>query len=96
MDAGDKAPGKAITYATKISHIKVFGFETGEDEESRAEQRDTSSITDEQVSVLWDLLVDEHNMLNAKGIRLAKAYNFQRIQDIKPKKFDQILKDAKK
>jgi len=35
MDAGDKAPGKAITYATKTSMLKVFSVESGDNEESR-------------------------------------------------------------
>ena len=36
-DAGDKAPGKAITYAAKISMVKVFQIETGINDESRDE-----------------------------------------------------------
>lgn len=40
MDSGDKAPGKAITYATKISMLKVFQIETGLNDESREETRE--------------------------------------------------------
>jgi len=40
MDSGDKAPGKAITYATKISMLKVFQVETGINDESREEGRE--------------------------------------------------------
>lgn len=35
-DNGDKAPGKAMTYATKTAMLKIFTLETGEDEESRS------------------------------------------------------------
>ena len=35
LDSGDKAPGKAISYATKYALLKTFAIETGEDEESR-------------------------------------------------------------
>jgi hypothetical protein len=35
LDNGDKAPGKAISYATKYALLKTFLLETGEDEESR-------------------------------------------------------------
>lgn len=35
LDNGDKAPGKAMSYATKYAILKVFSLETGEDEESR-------------------------------------------------------------
>lgn len=38
MDGGDKAPGKAHTYAMKTMLVKGFGIETGEDEESRSEK----------------------------------------------------------
>jgi len=36
-DSGDKAPGKAITYATKTAILKVFLLETGVNDESRVE-----------------------------------------------------------
>jgi hypothetical protein len=38
LDNGDKAPGKAISYATKYAMLKMFSIETGEDEESRHQQ----------------------------------------------------------
>lgn len=37
LDYGDKAPGKAISYAVKYAMLKVFSLETGEDEEGRFE-----------------------------------------------------------
>lgn len=40
LDSGDKAPGKAISYATKYALLKTFALETGEDEESRIQQGD--------------------------------------------------------
>lgn len=36
-DTGDKAPGKALSYATKAAILKLFSIETGESEESRVE-----------------------------------------------------------
>lgn len=38
LDNGDKAPGKAMTYATKTAMLKLFWLETGENDESRAGQ----------------------------------------------------------
>jgi len=35
MDNGDKAPGKAMSYATKMAMLKMFSIETGESDESR-------------------------------------------------------------
>lgn len=35
VDIGDKAPGKALSYAVKAALLKVLNIETGEDDESR-------------------------------------------------------------
>lgn len=35
LDQGDKAPGKAASYATKYAMLKLFSIETGEAEEER-------------------------------------------------------------
>lgn len=39
IDQGDKAPGKAISYAVKYAYLKLFNIETGEQEEERPEQK---------------------------------------------------------
>ena len=44
LDNGDKAPGKAISYATKCAILKMFNIETGEGEESRY-QREEFDVT---------------------------------------------------
>ena len=41
LDNGDKAPGKAMSYATKYAILKLFNIETGEDEESRYQQEES-------------------------------------------------------
>ena len=59
MDNGDKAPGKAVTYATKTALLKVLCLETGENDESRAEIRELSQpVTDEQAETLKSLLAE--------------------------------------
>ena len=40
LDNGDKAPGKAISYATKYAILKLFNIETGEDEESHYQREE--------------------------------------------------------
>lgn len=40
MDNADKAPGKALSYAKKYAVLKLFEIETGEDEESRYQERE--------------------------------------------------------
>lgn len=39
LDEGDKAPGKALSYATKYAMLKLFSIETGEEEEERITQK---------------------------------------------------------
>lgn len=41
LDNGDKAPGKALTYAVKSAILKLLWLETGENDESRVEERVT-------------------------------------------------------
>lgn len=40
LDNGDKAPGKALSYATKNAMLKMFNIETGESDESRYQTED--------------------------------------------------------
>lgn len=95
MDAGDKAPGKAITYATKISMLKVFGVETGDNEESRADQKDINTISDDQQATLYQLMVEQATgQLNKKAQKVARAFNFQQISEIKSSKYEDILKSV--
>ena len=94
MDGGDKAPGKAQTYAVKIMLVKGFGIETGEDDESRADRMNTDSIDQQQIDTLYKLLVTTEGVLNQRGMKLAAAYKFNLIQDIPAKKYDAILKKA--
>lgn len=93
MDNGDKAPGKISTYACKVVLIKAFALETGENDESRAEQNDVDFISNEQQVQIYNLIVDPNTQqLTPKGIKIAKAYKFNHISEIKTKKFDEILK----
>ena len=94
MDAGDKAPGKAITYATKISMLKAFGVETGDNEESRVDQKNVSLISAEQVDQLIGLLCDESGNYTEKGQKVCRAFKFNNLNEIKSKKFDEILRFA--
>lgn len=95
MDMGDKAPGKAITYAAKISHVKVFGFETGVNDESRAEQRDVDIISPEQAAELFGLMCDQQGNFTDRGARVAKAFNVVNINEVKSSKFSQIIRKLK-
>lgn len=45
LDQGDKAPGKAVSYATKYAMLKLFSIETGEDDEQRMPTNGTITPT---------------------------------------------------
>ena len=44
MDNADKAPGKALSYAKKYAILKLFEIETGEDEESRYQEKEEFNL----------------------------------------------------
>lgn len=44
LDNGDKAPGKAQSYATKYAILKLFNIETGEEDESRYQQEEFDTV----------------------------------------------------
>lgn len=55
QDSGDKAPGKAMSYAVKCAFLKTFNLETGENEEARF----ADPYTTEQLAVYHELLEAE-------------------------------------
>ena len=48
LDMGDKAPGKALSYATKMAMLKLFSIETGEEDEKREAQKPAAEKIDLQ------------------------------------------------
>lgn len=58
-DHGDKAPGKATSYATKYAMLKLFSIETGEDDEGRVVPYEAAQpITEKQAADLTALIDD--------------------------------------
>jgi hypothetical protein len=57
-DTGDKAPGKACSYAVKYGMLKTFGLETGESDEGR--MFEAPQFTDIQKEE-FDALIDNNN-----------------------------------
>ena len=93
-DNGDKATGKALTYAVKNAILKVLSLETGENDEGRNDL-DFDLITNDQAQQLYEKLVDPNTqMLTNKGQKIARAYKFNHITEIKSKNFEKILKAA--
>lgn len=59
-DTGDKAPGKAVSYATKAAELKMFNIETGESDESRVEG--TLPYTSEQKEKFYTLFEEGNDV----------------------------------
>ena len=101
MDSGDKAPGKAITYAAKISLLKVFQIETGLNDESRGEVKErTKTVSKDQIDELSKYCIyDDGNgspQWSEVGTKLMKAYNIQSITDLLASNYEQALERCKR
>jgi len=77
-DGGDKAPGKALSYAVKMVLLKAFMIETGEDDESRYQPEEPILITTDQAIEISDL-IDETGADRAKFLRWCAAETVEGI-----------------
>lgn len=73
LDYGDKAPGKATSYATKYAMLKLFSIETGESDESRQEQKPEGGAAAERALNLGQAL--ERHKTTIECIKEAIAEN---------------------
>lgn len=65
-DHGDKAPGKATSYAVKGAFLKGFNIETGEDEESRYGSDDP--LTAEELAAFINQIAGATSMDQLRGL----------------------------
>lgn len=94
MDGGDKAAGKAHTYAVKTMLVKGFAIETGEDEESRSEKLDRmNTINKDQFDELAKYCLSEDGKEWTKtGQALSRAYRLASLASLPESKFNEALK----
>ena len=92
MDGGDKAPGKAQTYAVKIMLVKGFGLETGEDEEGRAEKLEKTKTIDEHAQAFLAQAIDGDEVLWAN---LCKVYKITDLSQILLSKENEVTQRIK-
>ncbi len=87
-DQGDKAPGKALSYATKGGILKVLLLESGENDESRVAPE--KSYNEEEQAALDKLRetaltgtkpLEDAWKLAGKSVRLALASELQSLKD---------------
>lgn len=82
-DNGDKAPGKAMSYATKYAILKLLMIETGDNEESRTYDKSFEPITAREYELLKKEMENsgrtEQAMLEYVG---SKGGNFNAISEL--------------
>ena len=92
LDHGDKAPGKALSYAKKYAMLKLLEIETGEDEEGREEQH-KPKVAKSVARDVWDNLPKEsQKVLSDHSTVLIDLFNegedgkaFEYYEELKPK-----------
>ncbi len=82
-DSGDKAPGKAMSYATKSALLKAFALETGESDESRYQPHEQMLITDEQHEELESIIGET----NADRERLLAFFKIDSLKQLPRTKY---------
>ncbi len=94
LDNGDKAPGKAMSYATKYAILKLFNIETGEDEESRYQREEfdvTPYIDALQACKTFDELKSAYGQhlpaVRESGIKEAIS-TFSKVKDAEKRRLD--------
>lgn len=96
MDNADKAPGKALSYAKKYAVLKLFEIETGEDEESRYQEKETFNfevwIADIQSQTTIDDLQKTYLEAKAECIRLNDAYAMKGLNAATNKRKEELSK----
>lgn len=76
LDHGDKAPGKALSYAKKYAVLKLLEIETGEEEEGRAEQvKPKATATQATQDAFNSLAPDRQRVIADTAIQVIDAIN---------------------
>ncbi len=88
-DHGDKAPGKATSYATKYAMLKLFSIETGEDDEARVEPYEAIEKISEQEAADLLALIEEVKADKAKFLEYMKL---EKIEDMPTKAYKIAVK----
>lgn len=81
-DNGDKAPGKSITYAIKYALLKVLSLETGENDESRAEER--KPIAQAQAQHIRKLLENDDERMT----KFCAYYDIESVEGLPKSEYD--------
>jgi hypothetical protein len=94
-DYGDKASGKAYSYATKNAQLKVFNLETGENDESRVEvQAPETTVDVSEAKNIRDLLTSNNKQESNLIVYINGQYNMEltAIEEIPKRLYPGIMK----
>jgi hypothetical protein len=80
LDLGDKAPGKAMSYAKKYAMLKTFEIETGENDEGREEQtarrtKKGSSPTDVKREAYEAMAAEDKAWVDALSVEVSQLFS---------------------
>jgi len=97
LDTGDKASGKAMSYAMKYALLKTFGLETGENEEGRQEdfrqkREDKQLISSDDVENLEKLLKETDSDVD----KFLNVFKIDKLEDMKKGTLKSALAALKK
>ena len=87
MDEGDKAPGKAVSYATKYAMLKMFSIETGEDDEDRVKSQISKRVAQEKGKItpaagtLEALSPDMQTVVMDKAAEVREAFDANNLKE---------------
>lgn len=90
IDTGDKAPGKAMTYADKYALMKAYKISTGDDPDQEASPEPV--ITSKQLSYLTSLLKDRPNLT----ANITKHFKVETIEQLTAEQGKLAIDKAKK
>lgn len=85
QDNGDKAPGKALSYAIKYALLKVLCLETGESDESRAEA--FATLTPTQIKGIESLLGDDEDL----KARMLGSLGVESVEEIAKTEYNKLV-----
>ena len=88
QDTGDKAAGKAMSYATKYAMLKTFSIETGENDESRATKQTDIVLVGENE------MIEIEKAAKLKGVDIEKikaAYALSDLSELAMSRYKEVL-----
>lgn len=88
IDAGDKSPGKSLTYCNKYGLLQMYHLVTGDDPDKDASKEYTNNCTQEQIEKLQTLyspdeLSEMLGRLKKENIKLLTAQQAQKMIDFR-------------